>query len=706
MPSYQDIFNTEKAKIQAELEFQHRIDVEAKAGIGDLVVAPIFGSQTPSLKQSEYLKSAVGWVYSAIRPIADALGAIEFKLHKTDRTGEVEEVPEHEVLDLLYRVNPTQTKYDFWRLVGYYLMLTGESPLYVNKASENTKPLNLVALSPDKVSPRIPKSGEVLPNEFLPFAGYEYSTDRGNKIELTLQELVMLKLTDPRNQFRGTSPLHAASKTVDIDTYSEDFNKSFYYNSARPDAALSTEQELTKKQRDDIRRMIQQTYGGVKNAHKTLVLEHGFKYQPLAINQKDMDFLEQQKFSRDKILSIFGTPKSVAGISDDVNLANAQVAQRVFAQQTLRPLFELVTAQLNEFLLPMFTSAVSQGLYLTYTDPTPSDYAAKLARYQSGLGLGWLTPNEVRQEEGLEEIEGADELKKQNVAPVQFSPQDNTAKYLARNRLKNYEDLVLAEQDALIEELTPQFTELMAERLIEARSTEKENKSFEIWTTFIKATDSFEPRFKEITKQQFDYQEQVILGRMGKKGIDDWLLDLQDETEVTVSAFLPIMNEIVLTQGGNAMATAGLARSAFDARTAAVQKFISDRTYDFSGEMNEHTNELIKEILAEGVRNGASIDDLREMVTETFRDFKDYRANRIARTEVLKASNEATLQAYIQSDVVDAKEWLTAFDERTSEECAELDGEVQPLGKDFTGGIDAPPLHPNCRCTLIPVIKP
>jgi hypothetical protein len=34
-------------------------------------------------------------------------------------------------------------------------------------------------------------------------------------------------------------------------------------------------------------------------------------------------------------------------------------------------------------------------------------------------------------------------------------------------------------------------------------------------------------------------------------------------------------------------------------------------------------------------------------------------------------------------------------------ECEDLDGETILLGDEFADGVSAPPLHPNCRCTVV-----
>jgi SPP1 gp7 family putative phage head morphogenesis protein len=83
------------------------------------------------------------------------------------------------------------------------------------------------------------------------------------------------------------------------------------------------------------------------------------------------------------------------------------------------------------------------------------------------------------------------------------------------------------------------------------------------------------------------------------------------------------------------------------------------------------------------------------------------RATMIARTEIQIAQNQGRYQGWKQADkagFVDPsalKMWVTALDERTCEICAPLDGEIVPWNGLFSIGLEAPIVHPNCRCTMV-----
>lgn len=84
-----------------------------------------------------------------------------------------------------------------------------------------------------------------------------------------------------------------------------------------------------------------------------------------------------------------------------------------------------------------------------------------------------------------------------------------------------------------------------------------------------------------------------------------------------------------------------------------------------------------------------------------------YRANFnrvqvMTRTVINDLSNKGALSAYkANRDVLSGYEWLTAHDERVCPVCRGYDGKQFGIKSNFR-----PPAHPNCRCTVIPVLKP
>jgi SPP1 gp7 family putative phage head morphogenesis protein len=86
---------------------------------------------------------------------------------------------------------------------------------------------------------------------------------------------------------------------------------------------------------------------------------------------------------------------------------------------------------------------------------------------------------------------------------------------------------------------------------------------------------------------------------------------------------------------------------------------------------------------------------------------KEARATTIARTEIQIAQNQGRYEGWKQAadagyvDPASTKTWITAKDERTCDICGPLDGETVPWLGIFSVGLEAPVVHPNCRCTMV-----
>ena len=118
-------------------------------------------------------------------------------------------------------------------------------------------------------------------------------------------------------------------------------------------------------------------------------------------------------------------------------------------------------------------------------------------------------------------------------------------------------------------------------------------------------------------------------------------------------------------------------------------------------QVTETMSQALAQALADGFNNGESIDKIAERVQGVFTDASDSRAQMIARTEILGASNQGNILGYKEAGVTQV-EWLTARDERTCEICDPMDGDIENIN-------EAPPLpastHPQCRCIWMPVVN-
>ena len=125
---------------------------------------------------------------------------------------------------------------------------------------------------------------------------------------------------------------------------------------------------------------------------------------------------------------------------------------------------------------------------------------------------------------------------------------------------------------------------------------------------------------------------------------------------------------------------------------------------------------VLKEATATAIDSGQSVDSIarmvRDMVSDRMGEISLMRATRIARTEIVSASNMGSLQGAMNSQATVKKSWLTSGLPGTRP--THLDAEAQPpieLNQTFKVGADdlqypgdpagSPAEVINCRCTII-----
>lgn len=353
--------------------------------------------------QDDPIGGYAGWVYAALSKRAKRMGAIELKLYQMARNGDLTEIMDSELLALMYRANPIQSKYQFFYTLEMFLGIWGSAPILLDRQGGRAIQY-LWPLRPDLL--------KMIPNDNGEITGYEYRV--GQKVlNFAAEDVVLINEPNPANILIGMSPMQAGALEIDTDMAAAIWNKALLENWAEPGGVLYTEQTLNDASFERVKKDWGERRAGPLNAGRTAVLEKGLRYEAVGRSPKEMDHVESRKFNRNAISVILGVPMALM-TSEDVNLANAEVAERVFAKDTVQPQYELVTSVFNEFVVPLF----DPNQWLSYESPVPDDVQMKINLATAGVDK-WLTVNEGREMFNLEPLEGGDAIFK----PIGLMPQ-------------------------------------------------------------------------------------------------------------------------------------------------------------------------------------------------------------------------------------------------------------------------------------------
>lgn len=120
---------------------------------------------------------------------------------------------------------------------------------------------------------------------------------------------------------------------------------------------------------------------------------------------------------------------------------------------------------------------------------------------------------------------------------------------------------------------------------------------------------------------------------------------------------------------------------------------------DAQWRIDEGTREMLRGDVRRALQEGWSSEQIADAIADSYA-FSEKRATVIARTETARADVEGNLTGYRELGIA-KKQWLTAPD--CCDECHEIDGLTIGIDEEFPGGVGGPPLHPNCRCDVLPV---
>tara|TARA_R110002153_G_scaffold5674_2_gene26262 strand:+ start:1360 stop:3582 length:2223 start_codon:yes stop_codon:yes gene_type:complete len=629
------------------------------------------GTSSPAEYVNTY--GQVGWVFACVSRIASAVAETKWRVYSKNGI-ELTELTEHPILDIIDFVNPFHTGLEMFEQTQTFIDLVGEVFWLVLKDAAN-KPAEIWVVNPTKM--------KVVPDREMYIKGYVYKN--GNEeIPLNVEDVVHIKLPNPTNPFRGQSPLSSVNSDVEAEKYSSQYNRAFFQNSAEPNGVIQFDGTLTDSQYERLRLQWNKQYQGTSNSHKVAILEGGASFQANTLTQRDMQFKDLRIMNRDVIMGVYGLPKHILGIAEDVNRANAEASEYTFARWVLKPRLERIKAKLNEQFIPMY----GKNIVIDYDTPIPADIDRNLTIADQGFKSGYVSRNEARAKVGLQAIDGGD---------VFLEPLSSQAQNVAR--------------------------------AVENKNFVQNNNEI-IWKTFVDRLTPLENEFADIIGDILQQQEKVIIANINKADYkDEDVFDENNWNEKLYNAMRPLIMKSIMKgaidERENIEDQANRQRRSItkadpdvqfgfdiDTDTSEMKNYLDNEGLKHAKGINKKTAKELNAILVASRAEGLGANAVAERIMQRGILTKE-RALKIARTETVSAVNFGHLQSAQQSQVVTGKKWLSALDESTRETHEFANGQQRNLNQEFNVGGDSmmapaqgslPEENINCRCTMTDVL--
>jgi SPP1 gp7 family putative phage head morphogenesis protein len=596
------------------------------------------------------------FVNRALNVIGDTLAERPLKFFRKTTVGgeiEIEPVTDHPVVELFRYPEPRTSGFSLIRDAAIHAILSGEFFFFLENGSTGKSMVGEIQRI-QAIKPRFIKNVSVGSNGMVD--GYTFSQN-GQSQTFDPEFFVQGMSFNPRSDTRGLSAIEVLQSPILLSFYMEKHNRQFFKDGANPGFFLQTPGVLSEPARE----------------------------------AKEGEFIGLGNVSRDKILTALGVPPVIAGIFEFANYANSTQQMLIFYQHTIKPIGRMIEEAINTQLIKVWYGN-DPGLFCRFdyseVDVLQGDRLIASQIRKSDVEAGIITPNEAREQLKMEpsDDEGADELRTPGSGGfgglLSGGPPSDRKAAIPPTRLDQWKarDADFRRGERAMEKAAAQFFEDQADRVIMALDA-------------------------------IGLLAEGIPDNIRALDPDDLfeIFDPDAEDAAILDALMPTIAGVMVASGESSIAsvTAGVQFNVADPR---VQAFLSDKTLKIK-DINRVTEKAMRQLLVDATAETLTVSQTSRRIRDMFTNFSKVRADTIARTEVVSASNAAAVEGFRQSGVVKGKQWLTVQDGSARDSHAAIDGQEVALGELFGNGLPAPGVAGppeeviNCRCTVLPVLE-
>lgn len=208
--------------------------------------------------------------------------------------------------------------------------------------------------------------------------------------------------TDNDNNAFGLSALEGIVWDALTDLEANKSNYYFFDNDSVPRAVfllndgMDYEDEEVLGQVDNLVNQMK----GTKNKHKSIASNLIKDVKPIAVNHKDIDFINQRKLTTEKVCAVLEIPKSILGYVDNINYANWNQLYKTWIETTIKPYEEYFEFIMNDVMQKFALDFSGMVIQLQGEDTTDVYELHKDQREDVKQGI--LDINEVREDRWLD----------------------------------------------------------------------------------------------------------------------------------------------------------------------------------------------------------------------------------------------------------------------------------------------------------------
>ena len=283
------------------------------------------------------------------------------------------------------------TKEAFYGAVIVSMLLDGNAfiRVYSNRRGEIT---NLVVLNPNDVHIRRNGIGRVM---------YEIE---GEDRMLSSDEIIHIPDVVRPGHVRGVSRVEALKENFGLAIALENYAAKFFGSGATTHGIIEYPGKLTAEQAKQLQEGFDARHKGWKRAHKTGILSAGATYKPTTIGNDQAQFIDSRRMAVEDVARAFNVPPHLLGLPGTNSYASVEQNNLAWVTHCLRPIVQKLESALTP-LMARYQGGETAFVKFNLDGLLRADINSRMTAYSTGLLSGFLTINDVRRLEDLQDID-------------------------------------------------------------------------------------------------------------------------------------------------------------------------------------------------------------------------------------------------------------------------------------------------------------
>lgn len=361
-------------------------------------------------------------VFSATRVISETMASMPIQVLEQEDARTTRKMNQHPAYRLL-NMQPNPEQDAMVMIDGGMSFQMNWGNFYAEKQRSSTGQLRaLWPIHPSRIPTRNVRRNGTNPEQWQEIeAGqpgeivYWVNNDNGTATPIPASDMLHIPGVLSQNGITGESIVHWGANSIGIGLATERHAGALFRNGAISNLVLKTNKSVNRDTADRLRVEWQRAFGGADSHYKTLILEDGMEAVPINMDPEATQLILSRQFSVTEVARWYRVPPHMIGDLTRSTFSNIEQQSIDFIVHCIVPWIVRWEKALYRQLL---SDEEKQRLIFRFdvTNLLRGDSAARSAYYQAMENMGAMSPNDIREAEHMNPIDGGD---------VYFIPMNN-----------------------------------------------------------------------------------------------------------------------------------------------------------------------------------------------------------------------------------------------------------------------------------------